>query len=49
MVGDAGQHFAQPQFGISSVELRRPEQGVDGGRALTTSIGTAEKIVLAIM
>ena len=26
MFGDAVQHFPQPQFGINSVELRRPEQ-----------------------
>ena len=26
MFSDARQHFPQPQFGINSVELRRPEQ-----------------------
>ena len=26
MFSDASQHFAQPQFGINSVELRRSEQ-----------------------
>jgi len=26
IIGDASQHFPQPQFGINSVELRRTEQ-----------------------
>jgi len=48
-VGDASQNFAKPAFRVDAVQLRRAQQGVDGGRALTTSIGTTEKIVLPVM
>src|SRR5690606_19718238 len=47
MAGGAGQHVAQPSFGIDVVELGGLDQGIDGGGALAPAIGSSKQPVLA--
>jgi len=43
MIGNAGQHLAEVGFRIEFVQLRRSNQTVDGGRALTPASDPANK------
>ena len=45
MIGDVGQHMAQPGLRVNTVELGRADQRVDGGGTLATAVGTGEQIV----
>ena len=45
MIGDIGQHMAQPGLGVDTVELGRADQRVDGGGTLATTVGTGEQVV----
>jgi len=45
MIGDLGEHKAQPGFGVNTVKLSRADQRVDGGGALATAVGTGKQVV----
>jgi len=47
MLGDVGQHMAQPGFGGDAVELGRADQRVDRGGALAAAVGAGEQVVAA--
>src|ERR1700730_5320623 len=47
VLGDAGQDLAELAFGIESIEFRRSDQRVDGGRSLPPGVRATEKVVLA--
>jgi len=42
VIGDTRQDLAQVRFRIESVEFRRADQTVDGGRALAARVGAGE-------
>ena len=45
MIGDVGQHMAQPGLGVNTAQLGRADQRVDGGGTLAPAVGTGEQIV----
>jgi hypothetical protein len=45
MVGDVGEHMAQPGLGVNTVELGRTDQRVGGGGTLATAVGASEQVV----
>jgi len=47
MIGDVGQHMAQPGFWIDTVELGRLDQRVNGGSAFAARAGTGKQVVAA--
>ena len=47
MVGDAGEHLAQVALRIETVQLRRADQAVKDGGALTPRIRAGKQVVLA--
>lgn len=42
-----GQHMTQPSLGIDAIKLGRADQGVDGGSAFATAVGTGKQVVAA--
>ena len=47
MIGDAGQHVEEIDFGVETVEFGGADQAVDRGGALAAHIGACEQVVLA--
>lgn len=47
MVGDVGQHMAQPGLGVNTVQLGRANQRVDGGGTLAAAVSAGEQVVAA--
>ena len=45
MVSDAGQHAAQVELWIETVEFGGADQAVDRGGALATGIGASEQVI----
>lgn len=45
MIGDIGQHMAQPGLGVDTVELGRADQRVDGGGAFAAAVGASKQVV----
>src|SRR5512132_686082 len=45
VVGDAGEHVAEPGFWIEAVELGGLDQGIEGGGTITASVGPGKKVV----
>jgi hypothetical protein len=42
MIGDVGQHMAQPSFGIDPVQLGPTDQRVNRGGAFTAAVGAGK-------
>jgi hypothetical protein len=47
MIGDVRQHMPQIGFGIETVELGRPDEGVEDGGTFASAIRAREEIVAA--
>ena len=47
MIGDVGQHMAQPDLGVNTVQLGLAEQRVDRGGAFAAAVGTGKQAVAA--
>ena len=45
MIGDVGQHMAQPGLGVNTAQLGGADQRVDGSSALATAVGAGEQVV----
>ena len=45
MIGDVGQHMAQPGLGVNTAQLGRADQRVDGGGTLATAVGASKQVV----
>ena len=45
VVGDAGEHVAEPGFRIEAVELGGLDQGIKGGGTITASVGPGKKVI----
>jgi hypothetical protein len=46
VIGDAGEHVAEPGFRVEAVELGGFDQGVEGRSAITAGVGAGEEVVL---
>ena len=47
MIGDPAERVGEPRLRVEIVQLCRGDQGVHGGGALATAVGTREEPVLA--
>lgn len=45
MIGDVGEHMAQPGLGVDTVELGGAKQGVNRSDTLATAVGADEQAV----
>lgn len=48
MIGNVGEHMAQPSLGVDPVELCRVVKRVDGGGALATAFRADAQVVAAV-
>jgi hypothetical protein len=49
VIGDLSEHLAQVRFRIKTVQLRRSDQTIEGGRTFSAPIRSREQVVLSIM
>ena len=45
MVGDVGQHMAQPGFGVDTIELGGADQRVDRRSPFAATVRTGEQVI----
>jgi hypothetical protein len=45
MIGDPRQNLTQVCLGIHSIEFRRTDQAINGGRTLASQVGTSEQVI----